>query len=69
MQIYAAKDGPPQTVPDPGWKLVGSAKALKSRQSISLDTASQRFRYYLIWITKLPPQGKKVEISEVALFA
>jgi eukaryotic-like serine/threonine-protein kinase len=68
VSIYAAKDGPPKTVPDPGWKLVGSTKALKSRQSISLDTASQRFRYYLIWITKLPPQGKKVEISEVALF-
>jgi serine/threonine-protein kinase len=69
VELYAAKDGPPKTVPDPGWKLVGSAKGLKSRQSISLDTASQRFRYYLIWITKLPPQGKKVEISEVALFS
>jgi eukaryotic-like serine/threonine-protein kinase len=69
VEIYAAKDGPPQTVPDPGWKLVGGAKGLKSRQSISLDTASQRFRYYLVWITKLPPAAKKVEISEVALFS
>jgi serine/threonine-protein kinase len=68
VAIYAAKDGPPKTVPDPGWKLVGGAKSLKSRESISLDTASQRFRYYLVWITKLPPKGKKVEISEVALF-
>ena len=69
VEVYAAKDGLPKTVPDPGWKLVGSAKALKSRQSISLDTASQRFRYYLIWITKLPPEATKVQISEVALFS
>src|SRR4051812_2602732 len=69
VEVYAAKAGPPKTVPDPGWKLVGSAKGLKSRQSIPLDTASQRFRYYLVWITKLPPGAKKVEISEVALFA
>ncbi|HET8536469.1 MAG TPA: protein kinase [Solirubrobacteraceae bacterium] len=69
VEIYAAKSGPPQKVPDPGWKLVGSAKALKSRQSISLDTANQSFRYYLIWITKLPPNGaQQVKISEVALF-
>jgi eukaryotic-like serine/threonine-protein kinase len=68
VQIYAAKTGPPEKVPDAGWKLVGSADALKSRQSIALDTASQRFRYYLVWITKLPPGATKVEISELALF-
>ena len=28
-----------------------------------------KHRYYLIWITKLPPNAKKVEISEVALTA
>jgi eukaryotic-like serine/threonine-protein kinase len=67
VEIYAAKSGPPAKVPDPGWKLVGGAKGLKSRQPIALDTAGQDFRYYLIWITKLPPDQKKVEISEVAL--
>jgi serine/threonine-protein kinase len=69
VQVYAAETGPPQTVPSPGWKLVGGAKALKSRQPIALDTAGQRFRYYLIWITKLPPNATKVAISEVALTA
>jgi eukaryotic-like serine/threonine-protein kinase len=69
VEIYAAKAGPPAKVPDPGWKQVGGADGVKSRQSLALDTAGQRFRYYLIWITKLPPGAKKVEISEVALFA
>jgi len=35
---------------------------------IDLDTARQRFRYYLIWITKLPPGDTKAQISEVLLF-
>jgi serine/threonine-protein kinase len=68
VEIYAAKTGPPKRLPDPGWTLVGGAKALKSRQQISLDTAGQRFRYYLVWITKLPPGATKVQISEIALF-
>jgi len=68
LTVYGAKSGPPKTVPDPGWTELGSAAALKSREPIQLDTASQRFRYYLIWITKLPREAKKVEISEVALF-
>jgi hypothetical protein len=69
VEIYAAKTGPPAKVPDPGWNQVGGVKGVKSRRPIALDTAGQRFRYYLIWITKLPPDQKKVEISEVALFA
>jgi serine/threonine-protein kinase len=68
VEIYAAKNGPPKQLPDPGWKLVGGTKGLKSRQQISLDTAGQRFRYYLVWITKLPPGATKVQISEIALF-
>jgi eukaryotic-like serine/threonine-protein kinase len=69
VEIYGAKSGPPKKVPDPGWTKLGLAKGLKSRQPIALDTASQSFRYYLIWITKLPPNGAQtVEISEVALF-
>jgi len=67
QSMDSAKTGPPQKVPDPGWKQVGGAKGIRSREPISLDTAGQSFRYYLIWITKLPPDQKKVEISEVAL--
>jgi eukaryotic-like serine/threonine-protein kinase len=68
VEIYAAKSGPPAKVPDAGWKQVGGTDALKSREAISLDTAGQSFRYYLIWITKLPPNQQQVKISEVALF-
>jgi eukaryotic-like serine/threonine-protein kinase len=67
VEIYATRGAPPKTIA--GWgDPVGRATKLKSRDSISLDTAGQRFRYYLIWITKLPEGAKQVKISEVALF-
>ena len=39
----------------------------KKKLSIQLDTAGQKFRYYLVWITKLPPSGQ-ASISEIVLF-
>ena len=29
----------------------------------------ERYRYYLVWITALPPEEQRVEISELALFS
>ena len=72
--IYAARNGtgPPAVLTDPQWKPVGELRDAKGRNRISLDTAGNRFRYYLIWITRLPevePGVKsKVEISEAFLF-
>ena len=37
-------------------------------QRISLDTAGRRFRYYLLWITKLPPGQPNAEIAEFTLY-
>jgi serine/threonine-protein kinase len=69
--IYVAKSGPPKTL-GAGWHRVADFTMTSKRQRIPLDTAGQRFRYYLIWITKLPPAdttGKShAEISEVLLF-
>jgi serine/threonine-protein kinase len=65
-QIYVAAAGPPPALA--GWKAVADFTMTRPRQTISLDTAGQRFRYYLIWITKLPPGQEKAEISEVQLF-
>ena len=45
--------------------MIPSAKA---SQRVDLDTAGNRFRYYLVWITKLPPGADKVAISEIRLF-
>jgi serine/threonine-protein kinase len=51
-----------------GWKDLGTTiDADKKKLSIQLDTAGQRFRYYLLWITKLPPSGQAA-ISEIVLY-
>ena len=33
-----------------------------------LATNGRRYRYYLVWITRLPPEKSAVEIAEVRLF-
>ncbi|MCW2984220.1 MAG: serine/threonine protein kinase [Conexibacter sp.] len=51
-----------------GWKDLGTSfTADKKNLSLQLDTAGQKFRYYLVWITKLPPSGQ-ASISELVLF-
>jgi tRNA A-37 threonylcarbamoyl transferase component Bud32 len=51
-----------------GWQDIGATiDANKKSLAIPLDTAGQKFRYYLVWITKLPPSGQ-VGISEIVLF-
>jgi serine/threonine-protein kinase len=65
-QVYVAKSGPPKTLD--GWRRVADFTVSGKRQRVQLDTAGQRFRYYLIWITKLPPGKTKAAISEVLLF-
>jgi serine/threonine-protein kinase len=58
----------PRSVPDPAWKLVASVPSVSAQQTIDLDTAGQRSRWVLLWITRLPPGGDRVEISELTLY-
>jgi hypothetical protein len=39
-----------------------------AKQQINLDTGGRRFRYYLAWITKLPPGKQTAEINELTLY-
>jgi serine/threonine-protein kinase len=52
-----------------GWtEVAGDREIRKSKQSIDLNTNGTAYRYYLVWITALPPQKEKVELAEVALY-
>jgi serine/threonine-protein kinase len=67
--IYAA---PPGKVPSSiahGWKKVGGGTVKSKEQRFKLDTGTTSYRYYLVWITKLPPSETNAQISEIALFA
>ena len=45
-----------------------AATATERRTRVNLDLGRTRLRYYLVWITALPPGEESVEISEIRLF-
>ena len=47
----------------------GSAAALvkSDHQRFRLAASGERYRFYLVWITELPPDAQRVEIGEIAL--
>ncbi|MEA2254247.1 MAG: eukaryotic-like serine/threonine-protein kinase, partial [Solirubrobacteraceae bacterium] len=65
--VYVAEAGPAPKSID-GWKRAGDIASAQASQRVALDTARNRYRYYLVWITKLPPGASKVEIAEIRLF-
>jgi serine/threonine-protein kinase len=72
VEIYASN-----TTPDPnsfvvgpgGWTRVGGVSSVSSTQTIRLNTAGTRYRYYLVWITRLPPGQELVQVNEIALYS
>jgi eukaryotic-like serine/threonine-protein kinase len=65
--IYGAGPGKvPESID--GWTRIGGGIVARKNQRFTLngDTA---YRYYLVWITRLPEGESKAEISEIALLA
>jgi serine/threonine-protein kinase len=70
-EVYVAPDGPaPNGAPGQAgeWEKVAGGTIKRKRQRFKLRTNGKQYRYYLVWITKLPPDEERVEISEVSLF-
>jgi eukaryotic-like serine/threonine-protein kinase len=69
-EIQVAPDGDaPTEAPGQGeWQKVGGGTVRHTRQRFTLRTNGKAYRYYLVWITKLPPGAERVEISDVSLF-
>jgi serine/threonine-protein kinase len=67
--IYATNKSPnPTSFSASGWTKVGSATKVKSRQDITLSSAGKRYRYWLVWVTSLPPNAQSVSLNEVSLY-
>jgi tRNA A-37 threonylcarbamoyl transferase component Bud32 len=70
LKVYGAdSEPPPDDVSE--WSELGSASDVSTRQTISLDTGSSRYRYYLLWITRLAGStgDYRVEITDARLFS
>jgi serine/threonine-protein kinase len=51
-----------------GWTQLAAPRAVGPRTTIPLGSGGTRYRFYLIWITKLPPGSETAEISEATVF-
>jgi serine/threonine protein kinase len=68
VTIYASNTTPSYTWPDPAWTQVSASTTVKAQTSIPLTSGTTRYRYWLVWITSLPPGGQRANISELALY-
>jgi tRNA A-37 threonylcarbamoyl transferase component Bud32 len=66
--VYVAAGSTPPTAPPQGWTAVSATRMVASREKFDLDTAGHSFSRYLVWITKLPPNAERAQISEILLF-
>jgi serine/threonine protein kinase len=67
--IYASNKRPdPTNFGASRWVSVGSAGSVGRRQTITLSGGSTRYKYYLVWITKLPSNSESVSLNEVSLY-
>jgi eukaryotic-like serine/threonine-protein kinase len=65
-EIYGAPAGrPPETLD--GWTELAGGAVRREEQPFRFDTGGTEYRYYLVWITDLPPGDDSVSIDEVGL--
>jgi serine/threonine-protein kinase len=62
-QFYASDTSPSATVWPGNWVQVGSQDNIHKNQVIKLSSGSTPHRYWLVWITKLPPGGDHVGLK------
>jgi eukaryotic-like serine/threonine-protein kinase len=75
-QVYAANNinlslqyGDATPLPARGWQgPIGAIQAVHGGDRIGLNTGGHAFRYYLLWLSTLPPGMQRATISDVTLF-
>jgi serine/threonine-protein kinase len=67
--VYATNTRPnPDSFSATGWKRIGSAHDVGATQAIPLRTGGKHYRYYLFWITSLPPNSQHIAVNEIRLY-
>jgi eukaryotic-like serine/threonine-protein kinase len=69
MEIYGTRSAPTDEWPSDIWTRLGGGTVERSKQTFNLDTADRNYRYYLVWITALPPDQDQVAITQLNLSA
>ena len=71
VQIWATNSPPDSavfTTGPGGWTRLAQLASVQRRQPIPLQTPKTGYRYYLVWITSLPPGQQIAYINEVELY-
>ncbi len=67
--VYATNQSPdPNSFPLSDWTALTQSVTVRSSQSFALATAGRHYRYYLLWITALPPGLRYALVNEIYLF-
>ena len=69
MEIYGSRAEAAGEWPSDDWTKLGGGTVESRKQSFKLDTGDRRYRYYLVWITELPPDSDQVAITQLTLSA
>lgn len=67
IEVYGARTGPPTTIVDDGWDHLATRENLPAEAKIKLP--KRPYRYILVWVTGLPPDGGRAAISELSLLS
>jgi hypothetical protein len=67
VTIYGADSSVVPDSIDSGWTEIANEEGVERKGRIDLDSAGSDFTHYLIWITTLPGDENKVEITEAQL--
>jgi hypothetical protein len=68
IKVYGSRDStPPQGLS--GWHKLAPETSVEDKQRIQLSTNGEKYRLYLVWITKLAPSSTSASISELELFS
>ena len=59
--------GTPASGPPTGWSRLSPPQSVSKTDTIRIASDGKRHRWYLLWITTLPPNGKSVSIQELSL--
>jgi hypothetical protein len=51
-----------------GWTPLAPTRTVGARTTIAINPAGVVYRYYLVWIVRLPPGRQTAQISELTLF-
>jgi eukaryotic-like serine/threonine-protein kinase len=73
--VYASV-GPPSSTPAAssksltalGWTQLAAPRKIDAHTTIQINPGRLLYRYYLVWIVKLPPNSETAQISEITLF-